>query len=619
MDNKPDVTTDMLEAATSSAISKLVEETILPITRGITHLSRNMIAKRQVILETCFTEYTKRCYQRYSKTKTLLYRETPVKLKNFYVRTDLTKNNRKINENGFLDRLKEDKRVVVSGTAGSGKSTFCKSIFIETIESKKGTFPIFLELRHLNSKKTGSLFDFVTQSLSTVDKNFKKEHLDIALRLGKILLIFDGFDEIDSDKRDACEKELIELSNKYHNLMVIVSSRIDSRFSSWEEFHVYYVNPLDKKKSLELIAKLEYDTEVQEKFLHALDQKLYETHTSFASNPLLLTMMLLTYEQIAEIPNKIHLFYEQAFLTLFNKHDSLKSLYKRKSSSELPLDDFKKILSAFCALSYLDRLYTFSEEKIFDLLSKSIKISGKTTKESLFLTDLLDSVCILQRDGLEYTFTHRSFQEYFASLFMTGLTSKNKFEILDKFALTNDRDMVMPMLYDMHPDLVETEWVIPRLRNLLEQIEAVPNDKFKDIRIFALFYDSIGVRERNVVYIRSSSRFTQLTFIRLLAAIYDGEIHKKKYGFNRSTSKNKRAALEELMKEDMDRDGEDGGPRDLHLSKPEKLTDETISRIKESGVFDFLGVYENYCRVKLEEVQNSQRKKTVDLEQLLLG
>lgn len=212
----------------------------------------------------------------------------------------------------------------------------------------------------------------------------------------------------------------------------MISSRFDSRFSSWEEFYQYYIQDLDKNKALTLINKLNYDRQVKQSFLKELDNNLYESHLSFASNPLLLTMMLLTYEQIAEIPNKIHLFYEQAFLTLFNKHDSLKSMYKRKSYSQLPLDDFKRCLEGFCILSYCDRLYSFEESQIFKYLNNAIKLSNTNTNSENFLNDLLDSVCILQRDGLGFTFTHRSFQEYFTAQFLVNRSIDGKIILFDK-------------------------------------------------------------------------------------------------------------------------------------------------------------------------------------------
>lgn len=231
----------------------------------------------------------------------------------------------------FIEQIKTKKRVVVTGTAGSGKSTFCKSIFVDVFEKKLDIVPIFVELRHLNTAPGITLIDYVVSSLEAIEPSFSRQQLEYALKKGRFLLIFDGFDEINGENRAIYEKEIVELSNTYHRIMIMVSSRPDQRFSSWEEFYRYRVRPLSKKKALKLIGQLEYDGEVKSKFLKALENGLSEKHKSFASNPLLLTMMLLTYEQIAEIPKKIHLFYEQAFLTLFNKHDSLKSLYKRKS------------------------------------------------------------------------------------------------------------------------------------------------------------------------------------------------------------------------------------------------------------------------------------------------
>ena len=62
----------------------------------------------------------------------------------------------------------------------------------------------------------------------------------------------------------------------------------------------------------------------QQKFIDNVKKHLYDKHKSFLSNPLLTTMMLLTFDQFAEIPEKMFLFYEQAFDTLFLKHDATK-------------------------------------------------------------------------------------------------------------------------------------------------------------------------------------------------------------------------------------------------------------------------------------------------------
>jgi hypothetical protein len=479
----------MKEADLNGVAVELVKQFAQPLFSTAKDLSKHLTEKVKVRMDMCLTEYVKTNYVRYSRTKTLLYRGSPVNLRDFYVRTDLSGDSGVISEAQFFELIETNQRLVITGTAGSGKSTFCKSIFVDLVENPQGIFPVFIELRNLNAEVDCSLFSYVMKMLQEFEPELSKGQLEDLLRLGKVLLIFDGFDEINSDKRDGYEAELIALANKYRKIMILVSSRPDHRFASWENFFQYNVLPLDKEKALSLVSKLNYDAQVKFKFLAALEEDLYERHESFAENPLLLTMMLLTYEQIAEIPNKVHLFYEQAFLTLFNKHDSLKSLYKRKSLSGLPLDEFKKVLSTFSVLSYADKKYSFSEGELLSYVQKSSGAFDVSYVAEDFIKDLLDSVCILQRDGLNFTFTHRSFQEYFTALFLLGYVAENKFELFDRVVFSNSRDDVIPMLFDMNKDLVEQEWIIPRL----EQLKSIIKDRNASERVSTLrkFYSGI--------------------------------------------------------------------------------------------------------------------------------
>ncbi|WP_347911345.1 NACHT domain-containing protein [Pseudomonas grandcourensis] len=456
----------MKEVDLNGVAVELVKQFAQPLFSAAKTLSKNLTDKVKVRLDMCLTEYIKTNYVRYSRTKTLLYRGSPVDLRDFYVRTDLSIDGRVVSEAQFLELIEKNQRLVITGTAGSGKSTFCRSVFVDLVEKPQGILPVFIELRNLNAEVDCSLFNYVLRALQEFEPDLTKGQLEDLLKLGKVLLIFDGFDEINNDKRDGYEAELVALANKYRKIMILVSSRPDQRFDSWESFYQYDVLPLDKEKALGLVRKLNYDEQVKSKFLSALEDDLYARHKSFAQNPLLLTMMLLTYEQIAEIPNKVHLFYEQAFLTLFNKHDSFKSLYKRKSWSALPLDDFKKVLSTFSVLSYADKKYSFSEEELLSYVKMSNEAFDVAYKAEDFIKDLLDSVCILQRDGLNFTFTHRSFQEYFTALFMVNYVSSDKFDLFERVVFSNSRDDVVSMIFDMNKDLIEQEWIIPRLEKL---------------------------------------------------------------------------------------------------------------------------------------------------------
>lgn len=112
--------------------------------------------------------------------------------------------------------------------------------------------------------------------------------------------------------------EVVALQRLGNNLRIsgepyfVISSRPYSEFVEFQRFSVLSLCNLNKKQALSLVKKIEFDSEIKLRFLKSLDQNLYERHKSFASNPLLLNIMLLTFDNYAEIPEKLHLFYANA-------------------------------------------------------------------------------------------------------------------------------------------------------------------------------------------------------------------------------------------------------------------------------------------------------------------
>jgi hypothetical protein len=74
----------------NKVILELVKQFSKPVLDGAKSIGKDSFDKLKVNMDVCYTKYIERSYDRYSKTKTLLYREAPVSLKDFYVRTDLS-------------------------------------------------------------------------------------------------------------------------------------------------------------------------------------------------------------------------------------------------------------------------------------------------------------------------------------------------------------------------------------------------------------------------------------------------------------------------------------------------------------------------------------------------
>src|SRR5579863_3099784 len=129
-----------------------------------------------------------------------------------------------------------------------------------------------------------------------------------------------------------------------------------------------------KKEVLSLVRKIDYEPDVKKRFTKAIRAGMYEKHASFLSTPLLAIMMLLTFDQFASIPDKVHVFYDQAFDALFAKHDASKhGGYKRRSRTGLAIDDFKRCLSTFCAATYAKGKAVFSETETRAFLAQAFK------------------------------------------------------------------------------------------------------------------------------------------------------------------------------------------------------------------------------------------------------
>ncbi len=448
--------------------------------------------------------YLKSTLTRCSQIKTLLHREEPVPLSSIYITTHFKCAEKKYDDHSLLEALPKLKSIVLVGSAGSGKSMFTKYLFTSLFEKSGGKIPLYIELRQMNAFHTKDLIAFMYHSIVAPGGVVTKEQFESGLKNGLFSIILDGFDEIDFDWREDLEKQILFLREKYPQIIVIVSSRFDERFTAWTSFYVFKVEPMSKDQVVSLIKKLNYDEDIKSKFIKTVEGGLYKKHSSFLSNPLLAIMMLITFDQFAHIPDKIHIFYEYAFDALFFRHDASKhGGYRRKLRTEMPIDDFKNCLSSFCISTYAKEKLQFTESEFRDHLKKALDFESKSVDIDNFATDLLEAVCVFQKDGLFLTFTHRSFQEYFAAFFISrspSISIRNLLDQISRRALTDD---VLTMAFDMNPGLIEREWVLPNL--ILIGNAASKIDRKKDLiahlRIFwgstFLVLDTYGIAVRD--------------------------------------------------------------------------------------------------------------------------
>ena len=152
------------------------------------------------------------------------------------------------------------------------------------------------------------------------DVRLDQTQFEYSLRSGKYLLLFDGLDEVKEEIQDRVENLIQELSKKYPRNGFIISSRREGvDFNELETYTVVRSLPLKKEQAVELINRIGKNGDKVKEFSGLLFKELFDKHKDFASNPLLLTMMYITFVDNNIIPEHLTDFYEAAYDALYKR------------------------------------------------------------------------------------------------------------------------------------------------------------------------------------------------------------------------------------------------------------------------------------------------------------
>lgn len=482
----------------TNATVKVVEDAAIGVWGKIKDFFKDVNAHDSIRLGSAYEKYLENTQNKYSKTKTLIYKKIPKDLYTFYECIGVEYNGEVIDTASVKNIIKVNNKVIITGTGGIGKTTLLKHLFLNSIKDTN-YIPVLLELRSLNTSGDNiSLFDAVFKNL--VDNGFKMEekYFEYSMQEGGYIILFDGFDEVNKEKEQIVTKEIINLAGKYPDNKYIISSRPTDSFVGWNDFVEMQSMNLTKEQALDLISKIEFENSVKQRFYKELDENLYEKYESFASNPLLLTMMLLTFDSRAAIPDKLNDFYEQAFATLFNMHDATKDAYVRDIRCKLGYENFKMVFAYFCFKSYFEGDFEFTDVSLRKYLEQcKQKFCDIDFEIDDFQTDLIKSVCMLIKEGIFYRFSHRSFQEYFAAWYTCKLTDEVQYELLTGWIKESSglkTEQYFQMLFDLQGEKFNKIILLPGLKLLNKRYE---NDGFS-MKILKYLFKGVSINRSRV-------------------------------------------------------------------------------------------------------------------------
>ncbi|MFT6240327.1 MAG: hypothetical protein ACJAQT_002414 [Akkermansiaceae bacterium] len=373
--------------------------------------------------------YLTRSIITYRHIKTLVFRNQQMLLNDLYQPLTLISHHSGATTRvtGYPKNLLEEHRnILVRSTAGMGKSTMMRLMFINAVESKQcSRVPILIELRRLSTAN-----DLVSEVLNRCDPLVGTSRAEFLTMLdqGAFVFFLDGYDEIRPSAREAVTTDLTSFIERAHKNIFVLTSRPDTALASFPSFQEFTISGLKLKESYELLNKYGRTDGHTQELVSRLKKPAFKAIRSFLENPMLVSLLFIAYRHTPRLPYKKHLFYLQVYQAVFEEHDLSKDGLERQKHSGLDISDFEKILrhAAFNGSRLGSLEYSYID--LVSLLERSSNFNGIKCSAPDFIKDLTSTVPLFIRDGSYYSWGHKSLQDYFSARFIetVGGTLRNQ-------------------------------------------------------------------------------------------------------------------------------------------------------------------------------------------------
>jgi len=412
-----------------------------------------------------------------------------------------------------LNAVQRYRKLMVLGKPGAGKTTFLKHLAMQCIEGgfQQDCVPIFVTLKDLaEAPEQPDLLNYIVQQVSMCGVGDAAPKVEQLLTQGKGLLLLDGLDEVRATESKQLLKHIQAFSDRFYLNPFVMTCRIAAQEYTFAQFTEVEVADFDNEQIAKFAAnwfQIEADPVRAERFVDKLKDKKNEPIYELATNPLLLTLLCLVFEETGNFPANRSELYQEGLDVLLKKWDAKRNIERDWVYQQLSFQRKKDLLGKIAFNTFKQGEYFFKKKalqwQIADYICNLPHVSTKPEQLQWDTEVILKSIeaqhgLLVERARDIYSFSHLTFQEYFAALEITAthslellvdrITEKRWREVfLLVTGMMRNADRLLQLMKKKIDGLVAEDEILQRFLTSVCQRACMVNAPFKPAIIRAYF------------------------------------------------------------------------------------------------------------------------------------
>ena len=323
-----------------------------------------------------------------------------------------------------MDALERYSKLMLLGKPGAGKTTLLKYVALQCSHGHclKQFVPIFITLRQFTGSEHVKLIDYIMHEFRIYSIGDEKA-LKQLLYAGRALILLDGLDEIREEDIHRITDEIKTFSEQFYGNHFVITSRLAAREYVFEKFTEVEVANFQAPQISTLARKWFAANPVYaERFLSKVDAN--KPIQELATNPLLLTLLCLVFEEFGDFPSNRSELYKEGLDVLLKKWDAKRNIERHQIYKNLSMQRKEDLLSQVAWITFDRGDYFFRQADLEAYIAEYIRHLPRLNNNEAELQ--LDSEAIIKsiesQHGLFverakgiYSFSHLTFQEYLAA------------------------------------------------------------------------------------------------------------------------------------------------------------------------------------------------------------